>query len=286
MSYSLKKRDVPLYVMSDLHLGAGRRDNFSEPARVKQLLKFLDHIGDEGGQLVILGDFFDLWRFNLSAILSEHPEIVKRFSQIDSIYIPGNHDLGIGEVDCDVRERFDVFNKIGKPFACEIGTQKFIFCHGHEVDMLNRYINPSFGKVLGHSAIFVEHFAKRQIFDSDNIRGVIFELEAALIELWSMMVLGLNRFVNDSLTIRRTTLDFLKKRHNIKTISKYEEYLDDSHIIINAHTHKAGNFNNFYFNSGSWALGNSDFLRIIPDGAVEVLKWTTQGIAGNNTSLA
>jgi UDP-2,3-diacylglucosamine pyrophosphatase LpxH len=286
MSYSLKKRDVPLYVMSDLHLGAGRRDNFSEPARVKQLRMFLEHIGNEGSQLVILGDFLDLWRFNLSAILTEHPEIIKLFSQIDCVYIPGNHDLGIGDVDEAARGRFDVFNKISEPFVFDIGGQKFVFCHGHEVDTLNRYINPSLGKLLGHSAIFVEHFARKQIFDSDNIRSVAYEIEAVIIELWLMMVLGVSRFVNDSLTIRRRTLDFLKKRHNIKTISKYEDYLDESHIIINAHTHKAGNFNNCYFNSGSWALGNSDFLRIIPDGAVEVLKWTAGGIVGNNASLA
>lgn len=286
MSYAFKKRDVPLYVMSDLHLGVGRRDNFSDSQRVTQLLTFLDHIGNEGAQLVILGDFFDLWRFNLQAILAEHPEIIERFSQVDCVYIPGNHDLGICDVNSEIRSRYDIFNKISRPFISDIGGQKFVFCHGHEVDMLNRYINPSFGKALGHSAILVEHFARKQIFDSDNIRGLIFEVEAACIELWSIMVLGLSQFVNDSITIRRMVLDFLKKRHNLKTISKYEDYLDDSHTVINAHTHKAGNFNNIYFNSGSWALGNSDFLRIIPDGMVEVLKWTSHGIAANNTLLA
>lgn len=286
MSRVFQKRQTPLYVISDLHLGAGRRDSFSDPDREKDLMRFLDQAERQQAQVIILGDFLDLWRFNLSAILEAHPAIIKRFSEMDCVYVPGNHDLAVHGISDEIKSRYNIFNKVGKPFSMEIGGRNFLFCHGHEVDSLNRYIKPFMGKALGHSAILIEHLAGNQVFDSDNIRGVLFEAEAVFIALWSMMVLGLNRFVNDSLTLRRMVLDFLKKKHNIKTICKYEDYLDDKYTIINAHTHKAGNFNNCYFNSGSWSLGNSDFLRILPDGAAEVLKWTSRGAAKNDTILA
>jgi UDP-2,3-diacylglucosamine pyrophosphatase LpxH len=286
MRYSLKKTDSPLYVISDLHLGSGRRDNFSELQRVKQLIGLLDHIESEGSQLVVLGDFIDLWRFGLGAIIKSHPDILSRFSDIDCVYVPGNHDLAITDVPEGIRAEFAIFNKISEPFGIDINGKNFVFCHGHEVDNLNRYIKPSLGRLLGCLAMTVEQVVARQVFDSDNIRALLFEVEAAIVASWSVLWCGFNRFVTESLTVRQMAVEMLKHKHNVKTISKYKDYLEKSHTVVNAHTHRAGNFKDCYYNSGSWALGNSDFLRIIPDGVVEVLKWTKNGISPNCNLLA
>ncbi|MFI4911300.1 MAG: metallophosphoesterase [Sedimentisphaeraceae bacterium JB056] len=282
----MKKQDVPLYVISDLHLGFGRRDSFNEPARIRQLFSFVDHIEKENGQLVILGDFFDLWRFRLSSIVKTHPDIIQRFSELDCVYVPGNHDRAVLNVSKTLKDKYGIFNKISEPFSVNIKDKKIIFCHGHEVDTLNKFIRPSFGKILGHFAIIVEHFAKRQIFDSDNIRSAIFEAEASIASAWSTMILGINKFITESMTIQKLAVEMLKHKHNIKTINRYKKHLDQEHIVINAHTHKAGYFKDCYYNSGAWSMGNSDFIRISPNGMIDVLKWENTGIKKNLTLLA
>jgi UDP-2,3-diacylglucosamine pyrophosphatase LpxH len=280
------RKDAPLYVISDLHLGSGRRDSFKDPARIRELMGFLDHIEKEDGRLIVLGDFFDLWRFKLSSIIKTHPDILQRFSEMDCIYVPGNHDRNVINVPKELRNKFLIFDKVAEPFSIDIGGRDFIFCHGHEVDNLNKFIKPSLGKVLGHLAIGIEHFASKQVFDSDHIRSAIFEAEAAIAAFWSTMMFGINRFITESLTVRNLTLEMLKHQHNIKTINRYKNFLEKSHTVVNAHTHRAGCFRDCYFNTGSWAMGNSDFVRILPDGVVDVLKWVGGKARKNETLLA
>jgi UDP-2,3-diacylglucosamine pyrophosphatase LpxH len=57
-------------------------------------------------------------------------------------------------------------------------------------------------------------------------------------------------------------------------------------LVIVGHTHKAGTFGNWYFNSGSWTGHNTNFLRIAPDGDVGVFDWTDRGPRSNETVVA
>ena len=62
----------PIYAISDLHMGdGGPRDNFAYGDRENQLLSFLDFVDDNHGQLVICGDFFELWQSNISMVLTK-----------------------------------------------------------------------------------------------------------------------------------------------------------------------------------------------------------------------
>lgn len=80
-----------LYVISDVHLG-GKKEGGIEPWKYRQLRRFLRNVARGGGNLVINGDFLEL--FINHAFLYEHLQPVyrdlRRIKRV--IYIPGNHD--------------------------------------------------------------------------------------------------------------------------------------------------------------------------------------------------
>ena len=80
--------------ISDLHLGDGSRtDDFH---RDKEFLEFLGFVQSEAQELVILGDFLELWQADLDRILFQHSEVVNKLlslrNKIKVTYIIGNHD--------------------------------------------------------------------------------------------------------------------------------------------------------------------------------------------------
>jgi len=81
----------------------------------------------------------------------------------------------------------------------------------------------------------------------------------------------------------------LLKRHSRtrKMLRRYREDLNERlyDAAIVGHTHKAGRFSNWYFNSGSWTAHRSNYLCISPDGNVEVFDWRTFGPEPNDTHI-
>jgi len=57
-------------------------------------------------------------------------------------------------------------------------------------------------------------------------------------------------------------------------------------VAIVGHTHRAGTFEDWYFNSGSWTGSHRNFLRISPDGNVAVFDWSAAGPQPNHTRVA
>ena len=80
--------------ISDLHLGDGSRtDDFH---RDKEFLKFLDFVQSEAEELIILGDFLELWQADLDRVLFRHSKIINKLlalkDKIKVTYVIGNHD--------------------------------------------------------------------------------------------------------------------------------------------------------------------------------------------------
>ena len=85
----------PIYCISDLHLGdGGPRDNFL-PAKEKQLLSFLDYVEEQDGELLILGDLFELWQANWSKVFTYRKHLLDRLAVLGATYILGNHDADL-----------------------------------------------------------------------------------------------------------------------------------------------------------------------------------------------
>jgi UDP-2,3-diacylglucosamine pyrophosphatase LpxH len=65
-----------VFVISDLHMGdRSPKDNLCHNNREARFNHFLDYVADQNGQLVILGDFFELLRYPLDSILARRRTI-------------------------------------------------------------------------------------------------------------------------------------------------------------------------------------------------------------------
>ncbi len=82
-----------IFVISDLHMGdGGPRDSFAVGDRERQLALFLDYVANQQGELMVLGDLFEFWQMNLSAIILRHRPLLDRLAGMQATYVLGNHD--------------------------------------------------------------------------------------------------------------------------------------------------------------------------------------------------
>ncbi|HSV27683.1 MAG TPA: metallophosphoesterase, partial [Sedimentisphaerales bacterium] len=149
--------DRPLFVISDLHIGSGGpRDMLNHLEKRRLLESFLNYIQKENGELMILGDMIDLWRFGLMAVIRTHRELFDRLSEMNVTYIPGNHDQALGALENPGGVIHPFFDKLTLPGMRQIGSKLFHFNHGHELDPITGRIGPSIGRALGMSASLIE----------------------------------------------------------------------------------------------------------------------------------
>ena len=125
------------FFISDLHLGDGSRtDDFH---RDKELIKFFEFAESQAQELIILGDFFELWQSDLDRVLFVHNEVIKKLlelrEKIKVTYVIGNHDY----------IPFIKFTDLGLGICTEYSTKEsgIIGEHGHRYDIFNRYKNQS-----------------------------------------------------------------------------------------------------------------------------------------------
>lgn len=85
----------PVYLTSDVHLGA------VPEATVRAFHRWLDHVGQEAGRLVINGDLFDFWFEYRTGVTRGHEKTLARLKalidaglQVD--LFGGNHDWWVG----------------------------------------------------------------------------------------------------------------------------------------------------------------------------------------------
>lgn len=122
--------------ISDLHLGDGSRtDDFH---RDKELLGFLEFVQTQAQELIILGDFLELWQADLDRVLFVHNEIINKLlslrKKIKITYVIGNHDYipFVKFIDLDV----------GISLEYRDAESGIVAEHGHRYDIFNRYKNP------------------------------------------------------------------------------------------------------------------------------------------------
>lgn len=135
----------PIYFVSDTHLGDGTgADRFRYPRQLLSLLRRIE--GEPGAQLVLLGDFMELWATSLEGVLTHHIPILQailRLAETHPVtYVVGNHDCipwyhflnqGIGNVR--VTERFST------------ARETLVALHGHQYDPFNRVLLTDEGHV-------------------------------------------------------------------------------------------------------------------------------------------
>jgi hypothetical protein len=120
--------------------------------------------------------------------------------------------------------------------------------------------------------------------------GVLEEAGEQLLGVWSWLRAGINTALRESCSVLPAgRMRFLVRR--IRTQRMLTRYCQDKaeglyDVAIVGHTHKAGTFGDWYFNSGSWTGASNTFLRINLDGEVSVFNWTDSGPQPNRTVVA
>jgi len=152
--------------MSDIHIGTNYATNLyqqqNNQANLKKILSYIQSNGNQIKDVVILGDWIDLWMYPSSVvpptaqqIFAANPAVftvqpdgdfisVMDSIQGDLVYVNGNHDINVTEQD--VNGWFAPLSQKGKKVQC-INNSKGLSCytcdhvlgeHGHMYSMVCR----------------------------------------------------------------------------------------------------------------------------------------------------
>ncbi|WP_437603657.1 metallophosphoesterase [Sorangium sp. So ce590] len=270
-------RDI--FVISDLHIGdGGARDNFDSGKKTPQLRAFLDHVGSEGGELFVLGDFFELWQMNLSLLLVKRRALLDQLATLRLVYVPGNHDIDLAHfIDTDFLHH-PFFACMRAPFVRELGDRRFRFCHGHETDPFNAGDDPGFGRMLSiFAGVFEDQNGSPLLTSGESVEDVLEQFGDSMLTIWKRSLATVHRSQGATKEVRPTSE--LTPAQNPDRLGEHvvgvRAELDKGEydVTVLGHTHKPGRIGDWYFNSGSWTGPRNSFLRISPDGHVRYLEW-------------
>ena len=231
--------------ISDLHLGDGSRtDDFH---RDKQFLKFLEFVENEASELIILGDFLELWQADLDRVLFRHSEVINKLlflrNKVKITYVIGNHDY----------IPFVKFTDLGVGICLEYRDTDggIVAEHGHRYDIFNRYKNPLRlikwppGKYF---TLFVAGLERLIHPDVDR---------------WTRKAMeGLDEFLQEAVFIRNkitpATKEYIKRGgHFVEFEEAVKNHIKKgAKIVVFGHTHKPQLEivkGGIYANCGSWA---------------------------------
>ena len=240
--------------------------------------------------MVILGDFLELLRYPLDSIIERRRPLLDRLAGMDAIYVPGNHDEDVIRLAATRARPHPFFAGVSHTFVQHIAGRRFKFMHGHEVDPLANTRIQGLGRVIGRLAHLCEIHPGACLLSNDVFIDVLEEAGEQLLHVWNRLTAGVNTALRERCSrLPAERMRFLTRR--LRTRRMLTRYYHDKaeglyDVAIVGHTHKAGTSGDWYFNSGSWTGRSNNFLRIAPDGAVEVFNWTDGGPQPNSTVVA
>jgi len=122
----MKKRNVDLVVISDVHLG-------TYGCHAKELLNYLSSIKPK--TLILNGDIIDIWQFRKSYFPKSHLKIVKKILDFAArgtkvYYITGNHDEMLRKFSETTMGNFCIDDKV----VLDLDGKKAWFFHGDVFD--------------------------------------------------------------------------------------------------------------------------------------------------------
>jgi UDP-2,3-diacylglucosamine hydrolase len=246
----------PVYVVSDIHLGAVPQET------ERAFRRFLDHAAAAASFLLINGDLFDFWFEYRHVILAEHYRVVAKLKDVVEAGVPvafvgGNHDAWAGPF---LRDEVGI-QLLDGPVEMTLGGRRTLVAHGDGVGRGDlkyralkklirnpvtvgafRALHPDWGRRIAGMASSTEHKADT---GDQAARG-----RAAFIRAWA--------------------LEQLQADPGIQ-------------LILAGHAHLASvtevEPGRFYVNSGDW-LTTLDYV-VLPanGGAPELRRWTGDGVA-------
>lgn len=283
--------DRDIFVISDLHMGdGGPRDNFAVGDKEKQLNLFLDFVKNKQGELIIIGDLFEFWQASLGQVLVNRRSLIDKLTNMGATFVVGNHDADLEALIGSAMLGHRFFTKMSRRFIRDINGKKCVFMHGHEVDPYNKGDVPGWGRIATIFAGICEDFNRSPLLDTGEpverkLSGIITLVLKILswikrlpTRLWNwirmIFIIGLNTPAQNP--------RLAKKMLHLYKDDKLKEGYD---VAIVGHTHKVGQFEDWYFNSGCWAEEVNSFVRISKAGEVEIFDWKDGEAISNLTKL-
>ena len=277
-----------LFVISDLHLGDGSAgDRFVKCGKESQLWRFLDHVARENGRLLVLGDLFELWRYTVDQVVERWHSLLDRFLHMDALYIPGNHDAAVAALAPHAHHPF--FGNLQVPFTAAIGDQRFRFMHGHEVDPFMSHGIQQWGQKLRSCSVLFDIKDHLLALTDYALSDFLYDLGEQLLRALHWTTGNWQHGIHADLQTPGHS-EHKGQPGSIRVQKMLSRFLyhrqDEAYdVAVAGHTHKPGRFGQWYFNSGSWARPTNNFLKIRPDGHVEVFDWGHQGQRSNRTVI-
>lgn len=272
----------PEFAISDLHMGdKGPRDNFaamSKGRREWEFNRFLDYVEYCNGTLRIVGDLFELWQGNISAVLTARLDLIDRLARMGAVYQLGNHDIDLKYfVTGRVRLGHKLFdNLIDGPQCIVRNGRRIMFTHGHLEDKYCCGETPDMGRV---SAIYTG------LKEDKNGGPLLAKYDYRTVEndtlgriFWFTNLWNKLTFKPDhGACMRQAILQTWRK--------------SGAQALVYGHTHEPGQFafkstgeKLPIYNLGTWAEQVNTFARVNTYGHVFLYDWV-DGQPVNNTQL-
>lgn len=294
-------------VISDTHFG-------SNNCNQKELCHFLEWIQNLNGQprtikcgdkdititipdkIILLGDIIDLWdpkNGDKYHILNDCMKPFYLLSEIDcdKIYILGNHDHALGQLDSKMSNitlgegtRFYLYSK---SYHMTLNKKSYVFIHGHQFDKLQaaiQFINRFWDPLGWYQEVFNIDFAKKYWKTSFLIfLGLLFtgkyflwnnylENKPLNIAIWAVIT-GFYALSSIPGIIARSQRDIYNTTrpadHTVEQVIKKRYYQKNKEtqkadVVVFGHTHFAGSYEfelekQLFLNSGCWVGEDTDF---------------------------
>ena len=268
-----------IIVVSDLHIGdGGPRDNFSVDGKAQKFDCFLDYVESREAELFVLGDLFEFWQANISRVLVHRMGLIDRLAQMKAVYVVGNHDADFEAlIGTDVLGH-PFFERMSGPFERAIADKRFKFMHGHELDPFNRDGTPRWGRILAILGGILEDRKGSPLLSAGGFtEKTLLKVSRVFMWIWNNSV---NLFEKSerherrhSLTESLTPAQDPTKIKGILSLYHTNKLSEGYDYLVTGHTHRAGLFQDWYCNSGCWVGLRTTFLRIQPDGHIELYEW-------------
>jgi UDP-2,3-diacylglucosamine pyrophosphatase LpxH len=262
-----------------MHIGdGGPRDNFSADDKASKFNLFLDYVESCGGELFVLGDLFEFWQANISRVLIHQMPLIDRLAEMNAIYVVGNHDADLEHLIDTNMLTHPFFRGMSGPFERLIGGKRFKFMHGHELDPFNRDGTPRWGRILAILGGILEDRKGSPLLSAGGFtEKSLLKVSRSFMWIWNNSV---NLFEKSerhekahSLYESLTPAQDPKKIKGILSLYHNNKYKEGYDCLITGHTHRAGLFQDWYCNSGCWVGLRSNFVKIQPDGRIQLYEW-------------
>ena len=250
------------YIISDLHLADGkRRDDFKK--NLAKFKNFLRMVKKQKAQLIIAGDFLELWQTNPIDIAKTYSDILNELISLEVKIIIGNHDYYLYHFR-KLNFLHDSY-KIPGPNPSLLSRAGIFIQHGHQFDRFNdpkRLIR--IGNLAAMSAGIME-----------DLHPDLDETAMSFLKTLRKKLKSAFSPIHTPGTNKKQYLshggDFSEYLTGVKKLLKKYDY------VILGHTHKPGTaLNGRYLNSGSWTSLKPTYVEVDHHNHCTLKYWPTE----------